>query len=154
MQIALHATFDNADELAKFAELLAKAAMPVTPIKARESHEHKPAAETKPGKPLSTNQKIAEKTAKEAAAAEAPEAPAEEEAGEDSPLTPTYENMKAAVLLVNQKAGREPTEKLLKKYKGEKNGKLVVGQHIPKEFYGQIIDECNDILSKLPKDKK
>lgn len=137
MQVTLHAVFDNYQELAKFADLLAKSDLSV-----KASNQTLPTVVSK-DKPPTTNQKLAAKAEAEATKQEA----APKEAENQDPLQyPEYIAMKEAVFLVNRKLGRKATEDILKKFGGEKNGKLSVGPHIPKKHFAAIIAEANEVL--------
>lgn len=150
MKVSMNVLFDSHAELAQFTAALSKLYIAPT---AEAPHNHSgeaalaKAVESKSVKPVADKAtKAAPKEEPKEDTEDAAEAPDETEKKGDV-LEANYKNMKEAVLLLNRVKGRAAIDALLRKYDGEKNGKLVVGPHIPEKHFAAIIADVNKQLA-------
>lgn len=133
MQVTMHVVLDNLHELAQFSEILSKVngskAASVAPAVSSVKTDKKQTFEDK-------------MKAKAEATVEPAAEPAPKDEKSPSPLDPTYNNMKSAVLLVSKTKGRSVAETILKKYGANK-----IGPDVEEKHFANIISDCNTALA-------
>lgn len=140
MQVTMHVVLDNLAELTQFAKVLSHVATNTLPAGAKAAAAIE---DIVPPKKTTFEQQMkakAEPAVAKPTKTDVETAPVEEKS--PSPLDPTYDNMKGAVLLVSKTKGRVAAVTILKKYDTDK-----IGPHIEEKNFASIISDCYAALA-------